>query len=126
MKGYRLGDEFPREAFVQAAIERHFSDCERLEAGWADFACRDAGGNLSRIEAKGKTSDIGLDFRTGLGQLLQGMPREGWRYALAVPDIPQFDAQRHLVPDYVRRALNLSWLVVSEDAPVRVVEPDED
>src|SRR5436309_15921785 len=70
LMGYQLGDEFPREGFVQAALEQHFAACERVEAGWADLACVDENGVRWVIEAKGETSDTGLDFRTGLGQLL--------------------------------------------------------
>jgi hypothetical protein len=31
----QLGEDFPREGFVRAAIERHFAACERVEAGFA-------------------------------------------------------------------------------------------
>lgn len=37
----------------------------------------DAEGRRWLIEAKGQTSGVGLDFRTGLGQLVQGALDEG-------------------------------------------------
>ncbi len=70
MSTYPRGSEFPHEHFVQKAIEAHFD-----HLGFT----RDAKGHCDLvvfhpqtkdrwiIEAKGETSDTGLDFRTGLG-----------------------------------------------------------
>jgi hypothetical protein len=121
--GYQLGDEFPREGFVQAAIEQHFGACERVEAGWADLACVDENGLRWVIEAKGETSDTGLDFRTGLGQLLQGMQGPEARYALAMPDTLKFARQRERVSGRVRTALGLNWILVDEHGAVTIVAP---
>jgi len=118
-----LGDQFPREGFVQAAIERHFSACERFEAGYADLACVDEAGQRWVVEAKGETSDTGLDFRTGLGQLIQGMGDPEARYALAMPDTPKFAGQRQRVPEWVREALSLHWILVSEDGELTIADP---
>ena len=90
--GHRLGYEFPREGFIQAALEQHFAACERFDAGWADLACVDESGVRWVVEAKGETSDTGLDFRTGLGQLLQGMSDPQARYALANARHPEVRA----------------------------------
>jgi hypothetical protein len=121
---HRLGDEFPHEGFVQRALERHFANCSISAAGTADYACIDERtGERWIIEAKGKTSQVGLDFRTGIGQLVQGMTEQGWRYGLAVPDTPQFVAQMQRVQPWVRDALGLSWLIVSEDGSIRVEAP---
>lgn len=76
------------------------------------------------IEAKGKTSQIGLDFRTGIGQLVQGMSEQGVRYAMAVPDIPQFIAQLERVQPWVRCALGLTWLIVGPDGSVPTLAPE--
>jgi hypothetical protein len=54
MTRYRLGSDFPREGFVQAALEQHFADCQRHAVGHADFACTDADGRQWLIEAKGE------------------------------------------------------------------------
>ena len=42
------------------------------------------------IEAKGKTTQIGLDFRAGLGQMVQRMDSVNCNYGFAIPDIPEF------------------------------------
>ena len=123
MTHYKLGTAFPREGFVQAALERHFGECERHVIGYADFACVDADGRRWVIEAKGETSDVGLDFRTGLGQVLQGTPSHDCTPALAMPDTPKFERQRMRTPEWVRSALNLHWIVVDSDGSVRVVAP---
>src|SRR5687767_2627475 len=98
MAQYKLGRDFPREGFVQAALEQHFASCRRHAIGHADFACTDESGRQWLIEAKGETSDVGLDFRTGLGQILQGTPSPDWIPALAMPDTPKFAAQRARTP----------------------------
>lgn len=76
------------------------------------------------IEAKGETSDTGLDFRTGLGQLLSMRGREA-AYALAVPDTARFERYRAEVAPWVRSALNLHWIIVSEDGAVRIEAPGD-
>src|SRR5919199_1964145 len=98
MTEFPLGSDFPREGFVQRAIERHFASCAPAEAGHADFACTDERGRRWLVEAKGETSDVGLDFRTGLGQLLPGASEPGWTLALAMPDTPKFQRQRRRPP----------------------------
>jgi hypothetical protein len=104
-----LGEEFPREGFVQRAIEAHFAGWERDETTTADLVCLDVDRGVTWvIEAKGETAAVGLDFRTGLGQLLAGMTRgRKANYVLAMPDTPAFEGQRAAVSDWVRRALNL-------------------
>src|SRR3954471_8979077 len=101
MTHYRLGTDFPREGFVQAALEQHFADCQKHAIGHADFACSDEYGRRWLIEAKGERSDVGLDFRTGLGHVLQGTPSPEWTPALAMPDTPKFANQRARTPDWV-------------------------
>ena len=125
MTDFPLGSDFPREGFVQRAIERHFASCARAVAGHADFACTDERGRRWLVEAKGETSDVGLDFRTGLGQLPQGASEPGWTPALAMPDTPKFERQRSRTPEWVRDALGLHWLVVGRDGHVAVVSPKE-
>jgi hypothetical protein len=74
-----LGYDYPYEGFVQNSIEKYFTDkgFQNQTIHPIDFI----GFNpLTRetwiVEAKGKTSDIGLDFRTGIGQLIQRMDSE--------------------------------------------------
>jgi hypothetical protein len=123
MSGHRLGSAFPHEGFVRAALERNFESCEPVDAGFADLAFIDESGERWVIEAKGETSDTGLDFRTGLGQLLQGMSEPKTRYALAMPDTPRFERQRARVPGWVRVVLGLHWILVDEDGELVVLPP---
>jgi hypothetical protein len=120
-----LGTSFPYEGFVQASIEKHFQALGFIQSKEAHadyYGKHPETGEEWLVEAKGKTSDIGLDFRTGLGQLLQGMKEPNRKYGLAVPDIPQFVAQCNRVPERVRELLQIHWLIVGEDEGVRVVE----
>jgi hypothetical protein len=123
---YKLGDEFPHEGFVQVAIERHFG-----KAGYSldtsthvDLLCtHPVTGDTWHIEAKGKTTAIGLDFRTCLGQLLQRMSKENMRHGIALPDMPQYRAQTDQVSPWVVNRLGLHWLFVAEDGRVDVLRP---
>lgn len=122
------GLDFPHEGFVQKALEEHFG---RLgfsldPTGHADIQCRHPStGEQWLVEAKGLTSAVGLDFRTGLGQLIQRMEDQKTKYALAVPDIPGFVAQCKSVPTWVRSALGIHWLLVAKDGGVRVLPPSD-
>jgi hypothetical protein len=73
--------EFPNEGFVQRAIETFFEGqgyCRKV-AKDTDLVCERAGERWA-IEAKGVTASVGLDFRTGLGQLVQRMDDAGTKY----------------------------------------------
>lgn len=69
-------------------------------------------------EAKGKTSDAGLDCDTGYGQLLRRMTDSGLevRYALVVPSSALHAALR--VPERVRELLRVTVFEVAEDGSV--------
>lgn len=108
---------------MQEALERHFASFQPIEGSWADIACVDTHGKRWVIEAKGETSDTGLDFRTDLGQLIQGMDDPGTHYALAMPDTVKFERQRQQVPPWVRAALGLSWILVNESGELTVQPP---
>ncbi len=126
--GHTLGFDFPREGFVQRVIEDHFAaqGFHVIFAQYADFICEHSDtGERWHIEAKGETSAIGLDFRTGLGQLVQRATDEATKYGLAVPDTAAFRAQCAPLAPWVRRALRLHWLLVGAEGTVRVVGPEE-
>lgn len=128
IRGYKRGSAFLNEAFVQAAIEKHFcsSGYERVIATHSDYACQHPStGDRWVIEAKGATSAIGLDFRTGLGQLVQRASEPTVRYVLAVPNIPKVLSQCSQVSTWVRESLGIHWLIVSEDGSIRTVSPKE-
>jgi len=127
--GYHYPSEFPREAFVQEAIEHHFKppEFQRERHKSADLVCHS--NRLKQrwiIEAKGETSDVGLDFRTGLGQLLHNMSNSDVLYGLAIPETSRFLQQCRSISKWVRQALNLHWLIVQPDGSVRIVNPGEE
>lgn len=125
---YARGLDFPNEGFVQQAVEKHFHRLGFAEVpeGDADLACRHPEtGERWVIEAKGETTAVGLDFRTGLGQLLQHMEDRCAKHALAVPDTPKFRRQIDKVPGWARKALGIHWLVVGERGNVTVVPPTD-
>ena len=123
---YRLGSEFPLEGFVQAAIERHFRVCgfDVDTSGHVDLLCSHPDGvERWHIEAKGKTSQPGLDFQTCLGQLLQRMRDSDTHYGIALPDTPLYVRQVATVSTWVVNALHIHWLLVSRDGAVRMTNP---
>jgi hypothetical protein len=125
---FALGEHFPHEGFVQNALERHFASLgfEIVEGGDADLVCVHPQTQKKWVvEAKGATSAIGLDFRTGLGQLICRMSTPSSDYAVAVPDLPQFLIQCRRIRPWVRQALRLHWLLVAQDGSVKTVKPEE-
>jgi hypothetical protein len=119
--------DFPNEGFVQQVIEKYFLDSKyrSLDPGYTDLIVQhEETREKWVVEAKGETSSIGLDFRTGLGQLIQRMEDSKVNYAIAVPDIPQFNKQYKLVSKRIRQLLNLYILLVSNDGKVKVIKPD--
>ncbi|MDD3927402.1 MAG: hypothetical protein PHT33_12165 [bacterium] len=126
---FKLGTDFPYEGFVQLSIEAHFMRLGfTIDADThADLICfHPLTGERWLIEAKGATSAIGLDFRTGLGQLVQRMSDTSVKHAIAVPDVDGFLRQCRQVSAWVREKLNLYWLIVGQDGVVRLVSPAED
>ena len=128
MRVYKRGFDFPNEGFVQLAIEAHFraAGFNLYSEGRVDLLCtHPVTGESWHIEAKGQTTQVGLDFRTGLGQLLQAMRSKDSKCGAAVPDTPQFRAQIDKLSSWVVSALNIHWLLVSQDGAVRIVPPGE-
>lgn len=127
VRRYKRSDEFPHESFVQRSIERYFHNLGFLldASGHVDLICSHPGtGERWHIEVKGVTKATGLDFRTGLGQLLQRMNNEAVNHALAVPNHKQFVAQISKVSPWVVDRLAIHWLLVDPDGSVRVVRPN--
>lgn len=129
MPKYQRGVEFPHEGFVQRAIETYFTSKKYtiLEGDYSDLVCINEQDNEKwAIEAKGKTSAIGLDFRTGLGQLIQRMTQQETNYALAIPEIKQFIKQASIIPKWVRESLNIHLILVDEKENIKIITPNED
>jgi hypothetical protein len=125
---FLFGDAFPHEGFVQRAIELHFESLgfKAESHGHADlYSIHQQTGETWLVKAKCLTKDVGFDFRTGLGQLLQQMDKEQVKYGLAVPRVPQFLRQCRLVSLRVTRLLSLQWLLVEADGTVDFVDPGE-
>jgi hypothetical protein len=121
---YKRGSDFPSEAFVQKAVERHFASLGFAvdASSQVDLLCsHPATGERWHIEAKGKTAQPGLDFRTCLGQLLQQIRDRAVNHAVAVPDTSQYTAQIALLAPWVVELLRIHWLLVAFDGSVRVV-----
>ena len=123
---YSHGSEFPSEAYVQAAIEEHFRRLGFItdNSGHIDLLCsHPTSGERWHIEAKGETSEPGLDFRTCLGQLIQRMRDSGTNYGIALPNIPRYTSQIEAMSAWVVEALRIHWLLVARDKSVRIVPP---
>lgn len=125
-RGYRLGTDFPGEGFVQAAIEEHFRKLGFALDATGDIdllCCRSGTDECWHIEVKGKTSAIGLDFRTCLGQLVQRITGPGVRYGMALPDIPQYREQTKKTSPWAIQVLGITWLLVQADGSVHMIQP---
>jgi hypothetical protein len=123
---YKRGAAFPAEQFVQESIEAHFaSRGYRLEKSkHTDLVCSHPNtGDRWHVEAKGISTAIGLDFRTGLGQLVQRMTDRTTKHGIAVPDIPQFQLQISQMSQWAIDRLGVHWLIVREDRSVEVISP---
>lgn len=129
MVKYYRGLNYPNEGFVQIAIEKYFKDhgYKIINERYADLTCFCKVTNKKWIiEAKGETSSIGLDFRTGLGQLIQGMDNPEVNYAMAVPKTRQFIEQCRKLSRWVRIALNINLLFIDKQGRITFIAPQED
>ena len=123
---YKSGDEFPSEHFVQASIEKYFSALGFVldTSTHVDLLCSHPSTDEKwHIEAKGLTSQPGLDFRTCLGQLLQRMKDEKTNYGIAVPKLPKYIDQIDLIAPWVVNRMGLNWLLVEADGSIAIVAP---
>lgn len=86
------------------------------EVDWADVVA-ERGSERLVAEAKGKTSESGLDVDTLYGQLLRRMaPSAETRYAVVVPETLVPVAER--VPFFIRRLLDVAVYGVSANGEV--------
>jgi len=126
---FRLGIEFPHEGFVQESVRRYFESEAYINTTncYVDVAFQHPINKEQwGIEAKGHTSQVGLDFRTGLGQCIQGMSDEATECAIAFPATDQFLCQGEKIPAWIRCRLNLHWVVVHSDGTIRIVNPNDE
>jgi hypothetical protein len=126
---YKNGVDFPYEGFVQKSIENCFSKLgySQVKEKHVDFMCINTLKNEKWIiEAKGKTTAIGLDFNTCVGQIIKRMETPNIKYAIAVPKIEQYIKQCKLIKQWIREALNLYWIFIDSDGKMIIVEPGVD
>jgi hypothetical protein len=77
-------------------------------------------------EAKGVTKAIGLDFRTCLGQLVQRIDSRNTKYAIALPNLDNFTKQCRTIKQWIRKELQIYWLLVDKDGRVTIFSPDDE
>ncbi len=124
VKGYKLKHEFPNESYIQESLESHFTilGFRLIKEKTIDLKCIHPDSNETWIiEIKGKTSQIGLDFRTCLGQIILQMNNDNYTYAIAMPDIEQYRKQILNVPIMITNKLNLNWILVQENGFVNIM-----
>ncbi len=123
---YRRIGEYPEECFIQEIIDEYFSDkgfC-RIETNCVDYVCEHPDTyERWHIEAHGASASIGLDFHLNLGQLICGISRHETKYALALPDMPQFRNQINNIEPWVCKVLNLHWILVDREGGIIILEP---
>lgn len=130
---------FPQAAFVMDAIENHFIENQQFRRV-GDQApntnvlhCQKENWGEWIIFAKGVNTDVGIEFGTGLAQLLRKMDdtRHGnstFRFGIAMPsdNDDKFKRQCAIIGRKIRRTLNLHWLVVNQDGKVTIYRPDQE
>ena len=110
--------------FCSRLLDRGF---EAIEGGYTDLACRHpATGERWIVEAKGETTAVGLDFRTGLGQIVQQFFDPDVRYGIAVPETEKFVRQCAKLSRDARGRLNLHVLLVRPSGEVTIIPPSVD
>jgi hypothetical protein len=125
---FPLGADFPHEGFVQKSLVAHLDSLgfRRFPRNHLDYAgCHPDTHEIWIVEAKGKTRNTCLDFRTGLGQIIVAMTDPNARYGLAVPWNQRFVELCKNIPNHVRSVLRLHCLLVNEAGQIRIIGPDE-
>lgn len=119
--------EFPNEGFVQNTIESYFDKKVFIKESisYIDYA----GVHMEtrekwRVEAKGLTGNVGLDFRTGLGQLILRMDDPNANYGIAIPNIPSYLRQIEQIKPWVREKFQLHILLINENGVVDHLKPN--
>ena len=123
---YRRIGEYPDECFIQEIINEYFSGngFRRIETNCVDYVCEHPDTDERwHIEAHGASAAIGLDFRLSLGQLIRGISRRETKYAIALPDMPQFRNQIKNIEPWVCKVLNLHWILVDQEGSLTFIDP---
>lgn len=127
MTQYHNPEIFPFEAFVQSKVEQYFQNegfTILNNIPYLDLHVKSKSNNEEwKIECKGETSSINVDFNTGLGQIMKRMNDEKSKYALAIPDIPSFRKQVSQISNQLRKQINLYWIWVNETGEINIETP---
>ena len=134
----RKPNTFPYEAFVESKVEQYFRneefdvkiDIKKGDIERENISCylhgldilATRGDEEWRIECKGDTANISVNFNTVLGQILRRMDREYATYAVAMPDIQEYRNRVNRVPKLVRKRLSLRWIWVKESGEIDIDE----
>lgn len=116
------GDEAMVVRAFQAWLESEGWAVEVVRDHWDVIASKD--GETLYCEAKGRTSEPGLDIHTAYGQIIcrQGEVEDhAARYGLVVRDEPKSLRAALRAPARVRKLLRTSIYAVAYDGTVRVV-----
>jgi hypothetical protein len=129
LKYFKKDKAFPNEAFIQEALETYFINkgYEIEKYGQIDLLASNSLNNEKWIiEAKGITSQVGLDFNTCIGQIVKSMNIDKINYAIAIPKHIKYKKQCALISNYFREKMNLNFLLVTEFGEVELIRPTED
>lgn len=129
----KLGDKFPYEDFVESTLKTYFEllgyDVEKGNPyRWEpDLICiNPKTKKYWKIQAKGKTKAIGIDFNTCIGQIIKNMVDPKHKHAIALPDIKEYWDQAKKVPLWIRERLCLYFIWVDEEGNVQFIDPQEE
>ena len=127
MKHFYKENVFPNEAFIQEALEKYFigNGYEVDNEQQVDLIAVKSP-ETWLIEAKGITSQVGLDFNTCIGQIVKHMDSDSKIYAIAVPMHVKYQKQCSFLSSYFREWVNLNILLVNELGEVQRIRPNED
>jgi hypothetical protein len=101
LQALKRGFNCPNEGFVQRAVEVHFGSrgfsLKRIQ--YVDVvAVNPVTGEQWWVEAKGISKAPGVDFHTGLGQILVRMGDSETNYGLAIPAVDYYLNQCAKIP----------------------------
>jgi len=127
--GFKRGDDFPNEGFIQKSIENYFSKLgyDKLNEKYVDYvALHPISKERWVIEAKGESKAIGTDFNTCIGQIIKRMDLRDAKYAIAIPETNQYLIQIKSIKPWVRNVLQLHWILVNSDGDVKIIAPNDE
>ena len=111
---------FPSEDFVKESIKKYFEKQgfnEFHTIKYLDLQLR-KGNQEWRIECKGETANVTVDFNTLLGQIIKRLDYPKIFYGIGLPYTSKYANQIATIPQYARKILPLKIFLVSEKGKV--------